>query len=121
MSYIDGFVLAVPTENLEKYRKIAEQAGKVWMEHGALQYKECVGEDLRDKGFCATFPDSFGAKEGETMMFSFIEYKSRAHRDEVNAKVMADPRLHEMCDADNMPFDIKRMAFGGFSAIVKFG
>ena len=116
MTYVDGFVVPVPTDKLDEYKALAADAGKIWMDHGALQYKECVGQDLDDKGFCATFPDAFGIKSGETVVFAFITYKSREHRDEVNEKVMADPRMK--CDENNMPFDCKRMAYGGFQALV---
>lgn len=118
MTYVDGFVIPVPEGNVEDYRKLAAEAGKIWMEHGALQYKECVFEDKEDKGFCATFPKAFQTKPGETVIFAFITYRSREHRDAVNEKVMADPRLK--CDNENMPFDCKRMAYGGFQAIVDF-
>jgi uncharacterized protein YbaA (DUF1428 family) len=119
MTYVDGFVLRVPANKIEAYRKIAEQACKIWKEHGALDYKECVLEDLEDKGFCKTFPNSFGSKEGETIVFAYITYKSRAHRDEVNAKVHTDKRMSEMCNPDDMPFDCKNMAYGGFQTIVE--
>jgi uncharacterized protein YbaA (DUF1428 family) len=113
--YVDGFVLPVPKKNLAAYKKMAALGGKIWMEHGALQYVECVGEDLKiPKMF--SFLDLAKPKAGETICFSFIVYKSRAHRDAVNKKVMADPRLKEM--PQKMPFDFKRMAYGGFQAIV---
>lgn len=118
MTYVDGFLLAVPTGNLDTYREMAEKAGKVWLRHGALDYKECVGDDLEDKGFCATFPATMGLKDGETAVFAYVVYKSREHRDEVNAKVMSDPDLS--CDPENMPFDVKRMSYGGFRTIVEF-
>ncbi len=118
MHYVDGFVVPVPTENLEAYREIADKTGKIWMEHGALAYVEAVAEDNEDKGFCATFPQAFNAKEGETLVFAYILYTSRAQRDEVNAKVMADERLQ--CNDQAMPFDCKRMAYGGFQSIVQY-
>jgi uncharacterized protein YbaA (DUF1428 family) len=118
MTYVDGFVLAVPTKNMEAYKEMAETAGKIWKEHGALQYKECAADDMTDNGFCATFPNTINAKENETVVFAFIVFKSREHRDEVNAKVMSDERLK--CNPDNMPFDCKRMAYGGFKAIVEY-
>lgn len=122
MTYVDGFVVPVPADKIDAYRKIAEKAGSIWKEYGALDYKECVLEDKEDKGFCATFPTAFGVKDGETVVFAYITYTSREHRDEVNAKVMADKRMHEMCPDNNpdaaMPFDCKRMAYGGFHAIV---
>lgn len=118
MTYVDGFVLAVPKDKIEVYRAMAEKAGKIWKEHGALSFKENVGEDLSANDMCTTFPAAFGAKEGEIVVFSFITFKSRAHRDEVNAKVMADERLQDACGGDDMPFDMKRMAYGGFQSIV---
>lgn len=120
MSYVDGYVLPVPGDKLEAYRKIAQASGKIWMEHGALEYKECALEDASDKGFCLTFPAAFQSKEGETVIFTYIVYKDRAHRDEVNAKVMGDARLHELCDPADTPFDCKRMAYNGFKAIVSY-
>jgi uncharacterized protein YbaA (DUF1428 family) len=117
--YIDGFVLPVPKKNVEAYRKMAQAAGKVWKDHGALGYFECVGEDLKVP-FGAGFPKGIKTKPNETVVFSWIIYKSRAHRDKVNAKAMKDPRLTEMCDEKNMPFDPKRMLWGGFSAIVEY-
>lgn len=121
MDYVDGFVLSIPSKNIDAYRNMASKAGAVWMDHGALAYKECIAEDVEDKGFCRTFPESFQPKEGEVMVFAYIVFKSRAHRDEVNAKVMADPRLNECGDPDNMPFDCKRMTYGGFQTIVTYG
>lgn len=126
MTYVDGFVLPVPEGRLEDYRKMAQVAGEVWMEHGALAFKECrledavpdMPDDAPKDMIPATFTQMAGLKEGETVMFSFIIFKSRAHRDEVNAKVMADPRLKESCDPNNMPFDCRRMSWGGFEAIV---
>jgi uncharacterized protein YbaA (DUF1428 family) len=116
--YVDGFVLPVPIGNLEAYCRMAEQAGKVWMEHGALQYWECVGDDIKP-GEVTSFPQSVQLKDDETVVFAWIVYKSREHRDAVNAKVMADPRLKEMMDPHNMPFDGKRMFWGGFKSIVE--
>lgn len=116
MTYVDGFVVPVQADKLEDYRKIAGNAREIWLEHGALDYKECAAEDITDHGFCATFPSAFGTRPGETVVFAYIVYKSREHRDEVNAKVMADPRLN--CDDTAMPFDVKRMAYGGFKTIV---
>lgn len=118
MTYVDGFVVPVPKDKINEYRDLAAKAGKIWMEHGALAYKECVGEDMEDKGFCATFPGAFGTKPEETVVFAYIVYKSREHRDEVNKKVMEDPRMNEACAPDAMPFDCKRMAYGGFKALV---
>lgn len=117
MSYVDGYVLPIPKKNITAYTRIAKQASKIWRDHGALQYRECVGEDLNNK-FCLTFPKGIKTKPGETIVFAFIEYKSRAHRDKVNAAVMKDPRLAKICDPKNMPFDCTRMIYGGFKTIV---
>lgn len=119
MRYVDGFVIPVPKKNVHAYRRMAEMGKKMWMKHGALEYLECVGDDLHPKmeGMSFfTFPRLAKAKPGETVFFSFIIYKSRAHRDRVNAKVMKDPRMAKM--PKKMPFDVKRMAFGGFKALV---
>jgi len=118
MRYVDGFVLPVPRKNLQVYRRMARKAGKVWREHGALEYRECVGDDLNIKGV-KTFPLQIRPKPGETVMFSWIVYRSRAHRDRVNAKVMKDPRLAKMMDPKAMPFDSKRMVYGGFKVLVE--
>ena len=115
--YVDGFVLPVPKKNLALYRRIARKAGKIWREHGALEYRECVGDDLNVK-FGVPFPRQLKIKLAETVVFSWIVYKSRAHRDRVNAKVMKDPRLASMMDPKAMPFDCKRMLCGGFKVIV---
>lgn len=115
--YVDGFVLPVPKKNLAAYRRMAAAAGKIWKQLGAVEYVECVGDDLKTKGM-ASFPRLARAKPSETVCFSFIVYKSRAHRDRVNAKVMKDPRIMKMMDGKKMPFDVKRMAYGGFRAIV---
>ena len=117
MAYVDGFLLPIPKKNLGAYKKMATIASKVWRDHGALRYVEAVGDDLTP-GFGLPFPKLAKAKKGETMVFAYIVYKSRAHRDAVNKKVMKDKRLEASCDADDMPFDIKRMAWGGFKAIV---
>ena len=113
MSYVDGFVIPVPLKNLPAYRRMAQKAGKVWREFGALEYKEWVGDDVK-MGKLTSFPQSVKLKPGETVVFSWIVYKSRAHRDRVNAKVMKDPRLAHSMDAKSMPFDCKRMIYGGF-------
>jgi uncharacterized protein YbaA (DUF1428 family) len=115
--YVDGFVLPVPKKNVEAYRRMSQKAGKVWREHGALEYLECVGDDLVVK-FGVPFTKAVRAKAGETVVFSWIVYKSRAHRDRVNAKVMKDPRIAKMMDPKDMPFDVKRMVYGGFKVIV---
>ena len=116
--YVDGFVLPLPKRNLAAYRRMAAKAGKIWREHGALEYRECVGDDLAVK-MAQTFPRGIGTKAGETVVFSWINYKSRRHRDIVNAKVMKDPRIASMCDEKDMPFDVKRMLYGGFKTIVE--
>jgi uncharacterized protein YbaA (DUF1428 family) len=120
MTYVDGFVLCVPTKKLKDYKKVAQGAAKIWMKHGALQYKETVADDVGDTGFCTTFPQLAKPKKDETVVFSFIVYKSRAHRDAVNKKVMADPKLKEGCEKVATIFDCKRMAYGGFKTIVEF-
>jgi uncharacterized protein YbaA (DUF1428 family) len=117
MPYVDGFLLTVPKRKLPAYRRIAQKAGRIWKEHGALEYRECVGNDLKVK-MGVSFPRAAGAKAGETVVFSWIVYKSRAHRDAVNAKVMKDPRLAKMMDPNAMPFDVKRMSYGGFKVLV---
>jgi len=116
--YVDGYVLPVPRKNLAAYRRIARLAGKVWRDHGALEYRECAGDDLRVK--CGIpFPRLTKLKRGETVVFSWIVFRSRADRDRVNAKVMKDPRLAKMVDPKGMPFDVKRMAYGGFRILVE--
>ncbi len=115
--YVDGFLLPVPKKNLAVYRRIAQKAGKIWREHGALEYRECVGDDLKTK-WGAPFPRTAKVKSGESVVFSWIVYKSRKHRDSVNAKVMKDPRMETMMDSKAMPFDVKRMAYGGFRILV---
>ena len=117
MSYVDGFVLPVPKKNLPAYRRMAQKAGKIWREHGALDYKECAGDDLKVK-MGVPFTKQMKLKPGETVVFAYIVYKSRAHRDKVNAKVMKDPRLAGCCDSKNMPFDCQRMCYGGFKVLV---
>jgi uncharacterized protein YbaA (DUF1428 family) len=115
-NYVDGFVLPVPRRNLAAYVKMAKLAGKIWLDHGALDYVECIADDVK-KGKLTSFPQSVKLKPGEVVFFSWATYKSRAHRDKVMKKVMADPRLqHHM---DNMPFDGKRMFWGGFKPLVK--
>ena len=117
-NYVDGFVVPVPRKKLPAYIRMAKKASKIWKELGALDYKECVGDDLNIK-FCLPFPKGIKTKPGETVFFSYIVYKSRAHRDAVNAKVMKDPRIAEMCNPKDMPFDCKRMLYGGFKTIVE--
>jgi uncharacterized protein YbaA (DUF1428 family) len=117
MKYADGYVLPVPKKNLELYRRIAQKAGKIWREHGALEYRECAGDDL-DVKWGVSFPRTVKVKSGETVVFAWIVFKSRAHRDAVNGKVMKDPRMTKMMDKGPMPFDDKRMVYGGFKIIV---
>jgi len=117
MNYVDGFVLPIPAKNVQLYRRIARAAGKIWREHGALEYRECVGDDL-DVKFGVSFSQTIKLKPGETVLFSWIVYKSRAHRDRVNAKVMKDPRMAKMMEGVPMPFDVKRMVYGGFKVLV---
>ena len=117
MSYVDGFVIPVPVKNLPAYKRMARLAGKVWREHGALEYKECIADDVK-VGKLTSFPRSVKRKPGETVVFSWIVYRSRAHRDRVNAKVMKDPRIAPMMDAKTMPFDGKRLIYGGFKVLV---
>ena len=114
--YIDGFVLPIAKKNVAAYRRIARKAAKVWREHGALEYRECVGDDLKAKG-ALPFPRLARCRTGETVVFAWIVYRSRADRDRVNAKVMKDPRLAGM-DPKSMPFDVKRMSCGGFRVLV---
>ena len=120
--YVDGFVIVLPRKNIAAYRRMAARAGKVWRKYGALDFKECIGEDLNPNmgGMrVLTFPRLTRLKRGETVVFSYIAYKSRAHRDRVNAKVMKDPVMNDPKYKDEvMPFDMKRMAYGGFKVMV---
>jgi uncharacterized protein YbaA (DUF1428 family) len=116
MRYVDGFVLPVPKKRIADYRRLARLGSRIWREHGALEYRECVGDDL-DVKMGVSFPTGIRLKRGETVVFAWIVYKSRAHRDRVNAKVMKDPRLAGM-DPKSMPFDCKRVIFGGFKVLV---
>lgn len=118
MAYVDGFLLVVPKSKLAVYKKMARLGCKVWMDHGALAYHECVGDDLKVK-FGAPFPKVARAKPSEVVMFSYIVYKSKADRNRINAKVMKDKRLASMCDPKNMPFDMKRMCYGGFKTLAQ--
>ena len=118
MPYVDGFLLPVPKKNLVAYRRLAQKAGKIWRELGALEYRECSGDDL-DVKMGVSFKRVIKLKPGETVVFSWIVYKSRAHRDSVNAKVMKDPRLAKMMEGKDMPFDVKRMSYGGFKILVE--
>ena len=117
MEYVDGFIIPVPKKSLAAYRRIAQTAGKIWREYGALAYRECVADDVK-VGKLTSFPRSVKIKRGETVVFSWIVYKSRKHRDSVNAKVMKDPRITNM-GPDKAPFDAKRMFWGGFKAMVE--
>ena len=117
MSYVDGFVVPVPEAKLADYRKMARRAGKIWREHGALAYTECLADDVQP-GKTTSFPQSVKLKPGETVVFAWIVYKSRKDRDRINKAVMADPRLADMMDSKAMPFDAKRMIYGGFEVVV---
>lgn len=116
-AYVDGFVLPVPEKNLAAYRRMARRAGKIWREYGALEYRECAGDDLKIKGILS-FLKQVRARPGETVVLAWITYRSKAHRDRVNAKVMKDPRIAAMCGSGKVPFDVKRMAYGGFKVMV---
>ena len=115
--YVDGYVIPIPKRKVEAYRRIAAKAGKIWREHGALEYRECVGDDLKIKKRHVSFSRLARAKPGETVVFSWVVYRSRAHRDQVNKKVLKDPRIANMGN-EAMPFDIKKMAYGGFRVLV---
>ena len=116
--YVDGFVVPLPKQKVDAYRRLARKAGKIWREHGALEYRECVGDDVK-MGKVTSFPQSVKLKPGETVVFSWIVFKSRAQRDRINAKVMKDPRLANMMEETKMVFDTKRMGYGGFKTIVE--
>ena len=118
MPYVDGFIVPVPKKNLAAYVRMAKKVGKIWREHGALDYREWVADDVK-VGKHTSFPRAVKLKPGETVVFAWITYKSRAQRDRINAKVMADPRLKSMGDMKSMPFDPKRMIYGGFKSLVK--
>lgn len=121
VGYVDGFVLVVPKKNVEAYRKMAREGAKLWMKYGALSYKECMIDDAKPKFVKLSFPMMTKAKPGETVWFSYIEYRSKAHRDQVNKKVMNDPSMKNMDPKEMeklMPFDMKRMAYGGFKVSV---
>ena len=117
-NYVDGFVQPIPKRNMSAYRRMARKAGKVWREHGALDYVECIADDVKP-GKHTSFPQSVKLKPGEAVWFSYIVYKSRRHRDSVLKKVMSDPRLAKMMDPKAMPFDGKRMFWGGFKVMVR--
>ena len=116
--YVDGFVIPLPKKNLEAYRRIAAECARIWREHGALEVRECVAEDVK-VGKLTSFPRSVQRKPSETVVFSWIVYKSRADRDRINAKVMKDPRMETMMKGEKLPFDGKRMIFGGFEVLVE--
>jgi uncharacterized protein YbaA (DUF1428 family) len=118
MSYVDGFVLPVPLDRMDDYKKMARKAGKIWMEHGALAYNECIADDVKP-GKSTSFPQSVKLKPGETVVFSWVVYENKRTRDRVMKKVMEDPRLAEFMDPKKLPFDGKRMFFGGFKPIVE--
>ncbi|OGB26278.1 MAG: RNA signal recognition particle [Burkholderiales bacterium RIFCSPLOWO2_02_FULL_57_36] len=117
MPYVDGFILPLPKKNVEAYREIASKSGAIWREHGALQFRECIADDIKP-GKLTSFPQSVNLEADETVIFSWIVYESRAHRDEVNDKVMKDPRMADMMNPASMPFDGKRMIYGGFEVLV---
>jgi uncharacterized protein YbaA (DUF1428 family) len=118
MPYVDGFVLPVPKRKLAAYRQMAKRASRIWRKHGALEYRECAGDDLRIPGV-VPFPRLAKAKPGETVVFAWIVYKSRAHRDRVMAAVLRDPAMDTIMQGGPMPFDVRRMAYGGFRIIVE--
>lgn len=118
MAYVDGFIVPVPKKKLPAYKRMAQKAGKIWREHGAIAFWECAADDV-SVGKRTSFPRSVKLKPGETVVFSWIMYRSRAERDRINAKVMKDPRLAKMMNPKAMPFDGKRMIYGGFKTIVK--
>ncbi len=117
MPYVDGFVVPVPRSNIDAYRDMSTKAGKIWMEFGALQFRECMADDVKP-GEVTSFPQSVNLKADEVVFFSWIVYESRAKRDEVNDKVMKDPRMKDMMDMKTSPFDAKRMIYGGFEVLV---
>ncbi|KTD25400.1 Uncharacterized conserved protein [Legionella lansingensis] len=117
MAYVDGFVLPIPSNKIQEYRSMAEAAGKIWLEHGALAFRECVADDTEAKDMIS-FPNLAKAKNNETVVFSYIVFKSKEHRDEVNKKVMDDPRIKQSCEQYGTVFDYKRMAYGGFKVLV---
>lgn len=118
MSYVDGFLIPVPRKNMAAYRRMSAKAGKIWRELGALEYRECVGDDLAVK-MGVSFTKAAKAKPGEVVVFSWIVYTSKAQRDRINAKIMKDPRIAKLMEGKAMPFDMKRMALGGFKVFVE--
>lgn len=117
-NYVDGFLIPVPKDHIDSYAALANKAGEIWKEHGALEYWECVADDLDVKDM-VSFRQSANAGPDDTVVFAWVVFKSREHRDEVNAKIMADSRLAEMCDPANPPFDCTKMAYGGFKTLVR--
>ena len=117
MAYVDGFIVPLPKDNIEKYKAMAEKCGAIWKEHGALQFRETIADDVK-MGEHTSFPRAVKMEENETVLFSYIVYPSRAARDEINEKVMKDPRMAEMMKMENMPFDGKRMIYGGFEVFI---
>lgn len=117
MAYVDGFVVPVPKKNLDTYREVSNKCGAIWREHGALEFRECIADDVKP-GKLTSFPQSVNLEADETVAFSWIVYESRARRDEINDKVMKDPRMADMMKPENMPFDGKRMIYGGFEMLV---
>ncbi len=117
--YVDGFLLPLASDKIDEYREIASGAGAIWKEHGALAYWECLGDDLNIEEM-VSFRDAAGCQEGETVVFAWIVYPSREERDRINAAVMADPRLEHLSSPDKVPFDYRRMAYGGFTSLVRY-
>jgi len=119
-AYVDGFVIPIPKRNVAAYRKMASEAAKLWKKYGVLEFRECVGDDLKvRKGMGLGFKKMARLKKGETVMFSWVTFKSKKHRNEFNRKIMNDPKMKEWMESDmKMPFDMKRMAYGGFRIIV---
>lgn len=115
--YVDGFLLPVPRKKLDAYRRLSRAAGKIFREHGAIEYRECVGDDLKIKGF-VPFPKRTGTKPGEVVVFSWVTYRSRKSRDRANARIMKDPRLQKLMEKYGTPCDMKRMSYGGFEVLV---
>lgn len=118
MSYVDSYVIPLSEDNISAYKEIAEKAGEVWMDHGALAYKECIAEDIDSEHTKGKFRKAAGASTNETVVFAFIIFKSKEHRDTVNQKVCEDPRMKDVCDENNMPFEMNKMIAGGFDVIV---
>ncbi|MES2151178.1 MAG: DUF1428 domain-containing protein [Pseudomonadota bacterium] len=117
MPYVDGFLLPLPKKNLDAYRAMSAKCGAIWREHGALEYRECIADDVKP-GKLTSFPQAVNLEDGETVIFSYIVYPSRAERDRINDKVMSDPRMADMMSPESMPFDGKRMVYGGFEVLL---